>query len=55
MSAKDLANGIHWVLTEGEYATLSEEACRKVVACYSESSVAKRYIDIYNRKTGNHA
>jgi glycosyltransferase involved in cell wall biosynthesis len=28
-SSKDLANGIHWALTEGEYESLSEEACRK--------------------------
>ena len=54
-SAEDFANGIHWALTEGDYNTLSEEAYRKVVACYSEGAVAKRYIDIYNKKTGNHA
>ena len=54
-SAEDFANGIHWALTEGDYNTLSEEAYRKVVASYSEGAVAKRYIDIYNKKTGNHA
>lgn len=55
MSAEDFANGIHWALTEGEYETLSEEAYRKVVANYSEGAVAKRYIDIYNKITGDHA
>lgn len=55
MSAEDFANGIHWALTEGEYETLSEGASRKVMACYSEGAVAKRYINIYNQITGNHA
>ena len=55
-SAKDLAYGIHWALTEeGEYESLSEEACRKAVSSYSESIIAKKYIDIYNKITGNHA
>ena len=52
-SVEDLANGIHWVLNEGEYKTLSEEACRKVLSSYSESAIAKRYIEIYNKITGN--
>lgn len=54
-SSQDLANGIHWALTEGEYESLSEEACRKAVSCYSESIISKKYIDIYNKITGNHA
>ena len=54
-SSKDLANGIHWALTEGEYESLSEEACRKAVSSYSESTIAKKYIEIYNKITGNHA
>ena len=53
-SAEDFANGIHWALSEGEYDSLSEAACRKVISSYSESSVAKRYIEIYNKTTGNH-
>ena len=52
-SVEDLANGIYWVLNEGEYKTLSEEACRKVLSSYSESAIAKRYIEIYNKITGN--
>ena len=54
-SAKDLANGIIWTLNESEYQTLSEEACRKAVSNYSESTIAKKYIDIYNKITGDHA
>ena len=54
-SAKDLANGIRWTLTEGEYDNLSEEACRKALSSYSESIISMRYIDIYNKITGSHA
>ncbi len=54
-SAEDFANGIHWILTEPEYAELSEQACRKAVANYSENIIAKRYTDIYNNITGKHA
>ena len=54
-STEDLANGIVWTLNESEYHTLSEEACRKAVSNYSESIIAKKYIDIFNKITGNHA
>ena len=54
-SAEDLANGIIWTLSESEYQSLSEEACRKAVSNYSESIVAKKYIEIYNKITGDHA
>ena len=52
-SAEDFANGIHWALSEGEYESLSQEAHRKVLTSYSESAVAKRYIEIYNKIMGN--
>lgn len=54
-SADDLANGIHWILTEADYPLLSEHATRKVAAKYSESIVAKKYIELYNKVTGKHA
>lgn len=54
-SAEDLANGIIWTLNESEYRALSGEACRKAISNYSESIVAKKYIDIYNKITGEHA
>ena len=53
-SAEDFANGIHWALSEGEYPSLSETACRKVVTSYSESAIAKKYIEVYNKITGEH-
>jgi glycosyltransferase involved in cell wall biosynthesis len=48
----DFAQGIHWLLTEGEYDLLSREASRKAVNTYGESSIAMKYIGIYNRVTG---
>ena len=54
-SVEDFANGIYWILTEPEYATLAEQACRKAVSNYSERAIAKRYIDVYNKITGRHA
>lgn len=53
-SSEDFANGIHWALSEGEYKSLSEEARRKVMTSYTESVIAKRYIEVYNRTIGNH-
>ena len=52
-SVEDFANGIHWALSESEYQSLSEEACRKVASSYSESAIAKRYIEIYNKIMGD--
>ena len=46
--AADLANGIHWVLSEPGNE-LSEEARRKAVSSYSEQAVARQYINIYNQ------
>lgn len=54
-SAEDLAEGIRWALNEGEYASLSEAAVRKVLSTYSESTVAKQYIELYNKVTGTYA
>ena len=50
-SADDFANGIHWALSQGNYQELSEEACRKAITSYSEHTIAKKYIDIYNKVT----
>ncbi len=54
LSAEDFANGMRWILNEPDYAELSEQAVRKAVSCYSESTVAKRYTDLYNKVTGTH-
>lgn len=48
----DFANGIHWLLTEGEYDILSREAARKAANTYGENSIAMKYISIYNQMTG---
>lgn len=53
-SPEDLADGIHWVLTGADYNQLSEQATRKVHNSYSESHIAKRYIEVYNKVTGKH-
>ena len=47
-----LADGIRWLLTEGEYEVLSREAARKAASTYGENSVAMKYLAIYNRMTG---
>ena len=52
-SAEDFANGIHWALSESEYQLLSEEARRKVTSSYSENAIAKKYIGVYNKITGD--
>ena len=43
------------VLTEPEYDELSAQACRKVLGNYSESIIAKKYTDVYNKITGKYA
>ncbi|MCM1080044.1 MAG: glycosyltransferase [Bacteroidales bacterium] len=47
--AADLAEGIRYVLNENNAARLGNAAREKVERCYSERSVAERYIEIYNR------
>ncbi len=54
-SYEDFANGLYWTLQESEYQSLSDEASRKVANKYSESAIAKKYIDIYNQATGKDA
>ena len=51
--SKAFAEGIHWLLTEGDYDMLSREALRKAQTTYSETSVAAAHIAIYNRITGS--
>ena len=54
-SSEDFANGIYWTLTDPDYPSLAEQACRKAVTHYSESAIAKKYIDLYNKVTGRNA
>lgn len=48
-SADDLAHGMHWVMCEADRDALSDEAVRKVGTCYSQHSVAMKYIEAYNQ------
>lgn len=43
----DLAAGISYVLSAENHARLATAAREKVLNCYSEESVAKRYIEVY--------
>ncbi len=45
--ANDLAQGIHYVLAEADDDELSHECVKKVARCYSQQSVANRYIEEY--------
>ena len=45
--AKDLADGIDWILFEADYQQLSQNAHRKVIDCYSEEIVAVQYMELY--------
>ena len=43
----DLAAGIRYVLDGADYAVLSQQCQHKVAHSYSQQSVAKRYIEVY--------
>lgn len=47
-NSDDLAEGIHWVLSNPDYEQLRQLAVKKVEGSYSEGIVAMRYIQIYN-------
>lgn len=47
--SNDLANGIHWVLDEADKKDLSNNCVQKVMANYSQRSVAMKYIEVYNQ------
>ena len=46
--AKDLAEGIHWVLDEADSEELKKACLTKVIHNYSQHAVALNYIEIYN-------
>ena len=48
-SPEDLANGINWIFQEADYAMLSINARKKVESTYSETIVAKQYMELYKR------
>lgn len=53
-SAVDLANGIYWSLNDKDYPSLSEAARRKATDSYSEDTIARTYIHLYNQLTEEH-
>jgi glycosyltransferase involved in cell wall biosynthesis len=48
--AQDFANGIHWVLESEGHEDLGEMARLKVESEYSESTIARKYLEIYNQR-----
>ncbi len=47
--AEDLCRGLRWVLCEADHESLSRNAVSKVAQNYSQSSVALKYIEVYNQ------
>lgn len=47
--ADDLAAGIHWVLGEADKVELKRQCVQKVMSCYSQRSVAMKYVEVYNQ------
>jgi len=48
-SAKDLAEGIRWIMYEADKKLLSEKARSKVMANYTHEIVAEKYKNLYNK------
>jgi glycosyltransferase involved in cell wall biosynthesis len=46
-NAADLAQGLYYVLAEADHEALSKACLHKVASCYSQSSVARQYINEY--------
>ena len=49
--AEDLATGLHWVLDEADYSSLSKACLHKVHSNYSQQSVALKYANVYQNLT----
>lgn len=47
--ADDLCRGLRWVLCEADHESLSRHAVSKVAQNYSQTSVALKYIEVYNQ------
>jgi len=46
--AADLARGLHWILEEADCDALLKACIEKVTRCYSQESVAKKYLTAYD-------
>ena len=53
-SSEDLARGIWWTLFEADHATVSHACLQKVAHCYSQQSVANRYLEVYENIHRHH-
>ena len=47
--ADDLARGLNYVLYEADYDSLIDKCLNKVARCYSQQSVARRYVEVYEQ------
>lgn len=47
-NADDLATGISWTIYTADHEQLSKSAIHKVATCYSQQTVALKYIEVYN-------
>ncbi len=45
----DLSKGLTWILSEANSEELSKASLKKVAACYSQASVAHRYMQLYEQ------
>lgn len=54
-NAEDFANGICWALERENYKGLCDAARRKALATYSESTISRKYIDVYNKALDTNA
>ena len=48
--SEDLAKGILYVLDEKNHQRLADNARQKIIQCYGEEAVAKRYIEVYGNE-----
>ena len=48
-NAPDLAKGIHWALTQANYAQLAQNARQKVLDNFTEETVANQYVKLYQK------
>lgn len=46
-SATDLARGLYWALCESDAEHVAAACLKKVAHCYSQQSVARQYIEVY--------
>ena len=53
-SSEDLARGIWWTLFEADHDAVRKACLQKVAHCYSQQSVANRYLEVYENIHRHH-